>query len=543
MNAIRTLFLLGFGMLTAFAQAQVPFQKVIELPTDTLDSDPRTPIATSDGGYMFFLRQDNLRALVKLDQNGDLLWSNAYPVVAGEPWFVYELVPTTDGGAVMLLESADESAWGLNLYHVRLARIDASGALVWTKRYNLPVVEFTTITRSELMTNGANEFFVRMSPIQPSSDPHRVMKINGAGDVLWCTSFDEWQGDGHVRSLYPAQGGGCLMVNWSNSFSNTPNSVSLFDGSGNLLWGRSVRMTNGNWLFYPGTAIQSSTGEVYLLGYQMGMGVPGQNFGYMVRIALNGDLDWYKIYGDGNDLHYAEEVVELPSGDLRFGSFDVNVFDTDGNHLSHQQRSFPEVNMGVLSYSLPGGDEVALPTNNGFLRVADWTKTDDFFGYSWYKPVISVVPWDLNNTCGWDSTAFATASDTIVPPAFIEYLTLNDAGPASYSFADTATVSFAVPLTLTDFCTLLSVDDVDASATPVTVFPSLLQAGTPINVHAQGAARMELFNARGRSVQILAAEHDAQVSFNSSTLRSGLYLIRAVDAKGALLGTARVVVE
>ncbi|HMC96990.1 MAG TPA: T9SS type A sorting domain-containing protein, partial [Flavobacteriales bacterium] len=82
-----------------------------------------------------------------------------------------------------------------------------------------------------------------------------------------------------------------------------------------------------------------------------------------------------------------------------------------------------------------------------------------------------------------------------------------------------------------------------ASGQGLVVFPSVLLAGAPLTASAPAAAVFELIDAQGKVVQRTSARQQGNTQLRTAGLNAGLYLLRASDRAGRVIGTTRVVLE
>jgi len=93
-------------------------------------------VETSDGGYMIAGLTSGFGAvgydfwLVRTDANGNMLWNKTYGGAGTD--IAYSLAKTSDGGFVMVGSTTSFGAGGSDLW---LVKVDANGNLVWSKTY------------------------------------------------------------------------------------------------------------------------------------------------------------------------------------------------------------------------------------------------------------------------------------------------------------------------------------------------------------------------------------------------------------------------
>lgn len=492
---------------------------------------------------MFLVTHDSLRAIVKLDVNGDLAWSKIYPAILGGPWEVRGSAATNDGGAVMITAFEEADVDTPDEDHITLSRIDASGLLVWSRRYGVARINENSLVVPHVHSNGSDQYFIYLAAPDIGLEPQRIMKVDGLGDVLWSVGIDHMPADYPGQKLVPTPFGGCLLLCWPHP-SDGPLLVSLFADDGSLTWARSIRMTNESWALTPGAGIQTSTGDVYLMGDQMSTGA-GDFFAFLIKISATGDLLWYRLYGTAGlpdtHLHQTRDIVELPSGDLAIGSTRFNLFDTSGVHYSSLAREFDSYTYGSTEHGLSVSSVAVV--DGDFISTGNWIVTDVFFNYTYFHPVVMRTRQDLSGSCGWQQGPEDLASDTLVPPAFVEFLDLGTPVNIAWSYVDTVYAEMSAPLSMGEFCPLLNVEEMPPGTPRLVVVPSLATKGSTIRVDAPSSDRIELLDAVGGSVLTVQVHPGMSCAIPTSSLASGFYLVRSCDVAGNVLGTSRVVLE
>ncbi|MBP6390058.1 MAG: hypothetical protein KA175_08375 [Flavobacteriales bacterium] len=494
-----------------------------------------------DGSVFSVLTTDTAEFLVKLDPTGDLLWSMHYPAnVQDQYWFIDEIEPTADGGA-LLVHDLDQTSDGLEDWqHAVCTRIDMAGQVVWSKRYSATINAWSNgIWTADVVNhpNGDHTVLLMEWPFAYTSPV--LLRINASGDPVW--GITQGLGpSGPDRYLMPADGNGTILFTPGDN----ANGIFRYDDTGALLWGIQVQMTNTVWNYVNMIPLVTPTGEVFLAGNQYDLG--SLNYTYLMKVGSAGVLDWYKIFGSGQfgmTLPMYGPAKQLTNGDLVFGSQRRSYFSFTGDHLGSAVQAHPTQVLMNNEYQL-----IVHPSKYGAqmgsLVSGTYHKTDLTFAYEWSTPTIARIPFDLAGTCGWMIDSTLAEVDTIVPAGMLGVADLPVPQPCAVSVIDTTTI--AVPDNLTtyfDFCTLVGFEENNAHYHPeLEVFPSPLAAGDPLHLRTSKAAEIMVLDARGRIVWHERV-NSSLINVPTSGLASGLHLVQAIDGQGTALGSARFVVE
>ncbi|MBK6777086.1 MAG: T9SS type A sorting domain-containing protein [Flavobacteriales bacterium] len=113
-------------------------------------------------------------------------------------------------------------------------------------------------------------------------------------------------------------------------------------------------------------------------------------------------------------------------------------------------------------------------------------------------------------------------------------------GPATY--VDTAVVLVDLPLPTTyDFCSIVSVDEIEPTSDAVHLWPDPVAQGLALNIQSTIAADLTIFDTRGR-VALRNNELLATRVVNTASLAKGTYMAVGCDKKGVRLWSRPFVV-
>lgn len=250
-------------------------------------------IQTSDGGYALLGYTSSFGAsgediyLVRLDENGEQLWSQTYGGEGRDDG--WDLVQTEDGGFMILGFSDSFSAGDFDLY---LVRTDAAGEELWSETYGGPEDEFGwALAASEdggfalagqtlSYGNGGNDGF--------------LVKVDSEGRELWTQTYG---GDDRDRlfSITAAEDGGYVLAGITKSF-----------GAGNrdAYIVKTNSLGESEWELVVGEAQDdvahainpTGDGGYIITGYTQSYGAISWDV-YLVKTDAAGELEWRQTYG------------------------------------------------------------------------------------------------------------------------------------------------------------------------------------------------------------------------------------------------------
>lgn len=263
------------------------------LISNTLMPFAKDLTVTADGGAVIWSRRD-FSGFFILKAQPDLAhqWSHYYNSI-GSFQFVKEL-PGGDLLAGLNMDTAGAA----------VARLDANGNLLWCKSYIRPrgVVQDAVVeSDSSFVITGYTDSTAAQN-LPPGYDPQLfLMKLNGAGDVQWCKSYDGidlWYA-GQGQHTVPASDNGYVLM----ARAGGKPVLLKTDDNGDTLW---TRTTNTPTYHYD--AIDMIGREDG--GYMMSMGVIG------------GELN-------GPAIMKTDALGHFPCGDRSYPVQVLNLFPTD----------------------------------------------------------------------------------------------------------------------------------------------------------------------------------------------------------------------
>jgi hypothetical protein len=269
--------------------------------------------------------------VVKLDKNGNAVWSKTY---GGESWDVGMSACSTGNGYMICGFTHSHGAGEEDVYVIR---IDENGNELWTKTYGGERFEFgNSITKT-----GSGHYVIGATTgtFGGGNSDMYLLEIDEEGNVLWTKSIG-----GQLNSILPEAGrtpfdwcsqmkacsdGGYILVGYSNARDIMNVFVVKTDGKGNVLWGKNF----GNSTFYDyGYSVsENSSGEYVVCGTSKS--IKDNNDIFVAKLDDRGNIISRKTYG-GNGSDFGSAVIVSREGDIvlagqsngtGFGLFDVFV--------------------------------------------------------------------------------------------------------------------------------------------------------------------------------------------------------------------------
>ena len=206
---------------------------------DTLYSEWGTCMAVVSDGYLvagYQSRTDGEEDLfyLRTDLDGNLAWQKVYGTADADR--AVDIVATSDGGFVIGGNTQKVYPTRIDPY---LVKINGAGDVLWEKTYGVP--ERNEILHSMVPAENGDILGIGVSRIGTSADPENdllyVFRLNPAGDVVWENTYDR-SSINVGRSIVEDQLG-FLMVCGQDVRENAIH-VTKLDGDGTQVWSDST---------------------------------------------------------------------------------------------------------------------------------------------------------------------------------------------------------------------------------------------------------------------------------------------------------------
>lgn len=248
---------------------------------------------TSDSGYIVVGTSCHDVYLIRVDKDGDTLWTRAYGSPAFE--YGYSLDQTSDGGYII---AGYTEHWSADVY---LVKTDADGDTFWTKTYG---DTFWDAGWSVRQTSDAGYIIAGMTnsfdTVWHHSDVY-VVKTDADGNMLWKKPYGGTYSD-YGFSVEEASDSEYVIVGYTGSFGVTRWWVYLLkiDVHGNVIWMKTLKEGQGY-------SLQKTRDGGYIIAGTSGGDV------CLIRTDADGDTVWTETYG-GTDVDLGYAVRQTSDG-------------------------------------------------------------------------------------------------------------------------------------------------------------------------------------------------------------------------------------
>lgn len=333
------------------------------------------------GSSASFKQDETVAWVLKLDEEGNMLWNQTYLEGAGSEF--RSVLSLEDG--FLLVGNAFLPSGDIDGYVVRT---DAEGASLWNITLGGEKVDklFSAVeTQDGFVLVGLTYSFGHDSEVW-------IVKIDGNGNVIWDKTYGGAMEDAG-RAVVSAEGRHYVVAGYTNSMGNGDYDFLLLkiDGSGNLMW----NMTYGGTQSDKAYAIAGTTDGYIAVGDTRSKGA-GDNDAWIIKIDLDGNVVWDRtVGGEGFDM---PNCLTLSN----YGGYLVGGFTFSFGNGERDFWLFKIDDSGNVSWSCTVGRSefeeayAVLETSEKEFIMAGWTNSIGEGHYDFY-----VVKVDIENTGNW----------------------------------------------------------------------------------------------------------------------------------------------
>jgi hypothetical protein len=268
--------------------------------------------------------------LMKIAPNGDLIWTKTIGVLDDDEQ-IYDMQPTADGGYILCGQYDEGFA---NIYYY-LLKINANGDSLWSTTYN-PAAGDQARGRGVVVTDDQN--YVIAGYVNRDNDNFaHVVQLDLSGEAVWSQTWN-FEGAEYLSDIEKTTDNGYIVCGYTNSIGagNLDYFLIKTDNVGDSLWTRTYGGTSSEFCY----VVEQTADEGYIMaGYGFSFG-HGSLDCYMVKTNSDGDTLWTRSYGgshqdDAYDLKLTSDGgFVLAGGTYSFGrGLNSYLVKTDGEGL------------------------------------------------------------------------------------------------------------------------------------------------------------------------------------------------------------------
>jgi hypothetical protein len=252
-------------------------------------------LQTSDKGYLSLGSTESFGAgksdiyLIKMDSVGNLKWSKTYGGTGND--FGHSMDKTKDGNFIILGHS---SSFSKDYNDLCLIKIDEEGKVLWSKSYGLDASDYANSVQST--SDGG--FIILAETINfignDKNSDILIVKVDAAGTIQWSKVFGGNNTD-YGYSIEQTQDGGYIIGGETNSYGAGDWDYYLLKlkADGAVQWSKTYGESGTDFGRY---AQQTPDGGYIIGGNTLNYKADGFDI-CLVKVDANGEIQWTRVYG------------------------------------------------------------------------------------------------------------------------------------------------------------------------------------------------------------------------------------------------------
>lgn len=449
--------------------------------------------------------------LIKTDSSGNVLWAKSY----GDSYenYIYSVIQSADSGIVAVGYTQNT---GTNSRDIYLLKTNLAGTLLWSKMIGW---NGNDEGYSVKQTNDGG-YIISGLANENGGVGAFLVKTDAIGDVTWTKKYDDVSSGGYIEfgsAVEQTSDGGYIMAGQAeNSFCAGGSDMYLTktDSSGMIQWNKLYGGLDQDFAY---SVKQTTDGGYIMAGYTLSFGTGNEDV-CLVKTDSNGDTLWCKTFG-GALRDYTYSVAEASDSGFILTGY-TESFGGGGNDYY-----LIKVNVnGVLQWSKTfGGNsderafEVKRTTDGGYI-IAGYTDGFGLDATSFY-----VVKTDSMGNSGCNQGNAITT--TGICPFTLSTPIMTTGTGGTYSNVSTLVSNGGSD---TAFCVSIptGLKDIE-NLNSVLIYPNPFTSQINLTGISQGA-QIEIYDPTGKRISEIISQSDRQ-NLNTENLQSGIYFIRYTE--------------
>jgi len=261
---------------------------------------------TNDGGFIVSGKFSNHEAwIIRLDSEGNVLWQKAFGGTGSANDFLIRVRQTADGN---FIAGGHTYSFGAGDFDIWIIKLDNNGNILWQKTYGGTSGEY--FNSLDLTDDGGCVAAGSTYSFAPGTDCNLwIFKVNSEGSLSWNRSY----GTGSyctAKDIIQTGDEGYAVTGYQNTSTHSNNAIVLrLRNNGSLQWSKryyhfdpdvaySIKETPGNGFIVAGNTESYGAGLCDLM---------------LIKIDNNGNVSWQKTYGGSNN-DFFESVICVEDG-------------------------------------------------------------------------------------------------------------------------------------------------------------------------------------------------------------------------------------
>lgn len=504
------------------------------------DDDGRNIIELADGNFLYngtttsYGNGGKDILVIKFGKDFSILWQKTIGGVDDE--YVFDRPNTFENpdGSIMILGNTSSGVIGGDDF--LLIKLDASGAVIWTKAYGGTNDE-AGVAIAKCLDGG---FIMGGKTASHPAGKKNIylVKTTASGGVEWNWSFGNNSLNGtQISEIITLQDSSYIFSGIYDGFPSQSNSfIARINKNGVLQWINTYTSSSSG-----GSGVEGIFGlnvignSIIGTGMTLGKAQFGGFDGIIISLDFNGNVNWSKVYGgSGNDwLYKADEdntqniTIASYSNSVGFGDYDIGLFKVDlsGNALSYKIFGSTGTEQFKHLFLTSDGGVIFSGSTTGFNSVLR-------DGY------ITKVDANWSGACN-DSNATILESAISISPQNLVAPSNNSGSSALLSLSSTS-----VTINFDTLCInpAVSIDEIDQKEDVLNIFPNPFSDIININMDNNTDATIRIFDISGKLITNYTVNKlSNKVALDMKNIEVGVYFVTVTDFDLGIIKSGKIV--
>jgi hypothetical protein len=287
----------------------------------SIGSNDNSTVVTSDNNLVICGNTGDKISLIKITKSGEKVWMS--DVYGGNMSSASAIVESVNGNLFVCGKTYRN--WDNSRIDILLVKLNSNGDTLWTKTYGGIEAEYGY----NILETSDGNILIAGTTLSFGSDPYGdiyLIKANYQGDTLW-TKVIEDPGQETPFHLLETKNGEYLVTG-TNEDDDDPREIYLVkvDADGTKLWDKKIGPPTWKWGF---SAIELSNEDLIICGLHT-VGV-GYNQVLVIKTNNTGNVIWEKEFGEDKISEQGNSIKQNIDGSFTItgNSYDVNTMTDD----------------------------------------------------------------------------------------------------------------------------------------------------------------------------------------------------------------------
>ncbi len=246
-------------------------------------------------------------AIVRIDSLGNIIWVKQYGTPSTDG--ALKCVPTTDSCILVVGIKEEYSTTDGKLW---ILKLNQNGDTLWTKTYKINTGR--NVPKDVQACNGGGFIISGFCSTQISGDAIAILvRIDSFGNLLWSKLFNNQTLSG-IYSCKEIIGGGFVCTGGTYISGQSDIYIVRTDSLGDTLWTKTLGNTNAD---FGASVIQSQDSNIIIAGSTYHPSLNNWDID-LYKLSLNGGILWHKTLGDNRE-NSAHTIIQLSDGNYLIG--------------------------------------------------------------------------------------------------------------------------------------------------------------------------------------------------------------------------------